>query len=83
MTRPYLDVPPLSLTFRSRGYINTSLPKENEGMVAPLHALTINVITEDKEKVENSYPTVYPYHLDSELNNRSIVEIPIAYKLSK
>ena len=49
----------------------------------PFRALTISVIIEDKEEVESAYPAVYPYPSDSELNNLSVVEILIAYKLSK
>ena len=33
MTKPYLAFPPLSWTFRSGGYINTSLSEENEDAV--------------------------------------------------
>ena len=83
MTRPYLAFPPLSWNFRSGGYINTSLSGENEDVVAPLHTLTINVIIDDKEKVESAYPTVYPCSPDCELDNWNIVEILIAHKLSK
>ena len=83
MVRSYSNVPPLSRTFKSRGYINTSLSKENKDVVAPFHAFTINVITKDKEKVESVYPTVYPCQPDFELNNWSIMKIPIAHKLSK
>ena len=83
MSRPYLAFPPLSLTFRSGGYINASLSRENKDVVALFHALTINVITEDREKVESVYPTVYPCPSDFELNNWSIVEILVAHKLSK
>ena len=69
MTRSYLAFPPLSWTFRSRGYINTSLSGEDKDVVAPFHALTINVITEDKEEVESAYPTMYPCSPDFELDN--------------
>ena len=83
MTRPYLAFPPLSWTFRSGGYINTTPSGKEEDMGMPFHALTISVITEDKEEVESAYPTVYSYPSDSELDNWSTVEIPITYKLSK
>ena len=83
MTRPYLAFPSLSLTFRSEGYINTSLFGKEEDVVVPLHVLTINVIIRDKEKVKSAYPTVYPCSPDFELDNWSIMEIPIAHKLSK
>ena len=83
MTISYLSFPPLSLTFRSRGYINTTPSREEEGVVMPFRALTINVITEDKEEVESTYPTMYPCSPDFKLNNWSIVEIPIAHKLIK
>ena len=83
MIIPYLAFPPLSLTFRSGGYINAGLSRENEDVVVPFHAFTINVITKNKEKVESAYPTVYPCSLDFELSNWSIVEIPVAHKISK
>ena len=68
MTRPYLAFPPLSWTFRSRGYINTIPSGKENGMVMPFRALTISVIT-GNEEVESAYPAVYPYPLDSELDN--------------
>ena len=83
MTKPYLAFPPLSLTFRSWGYINTTPSGKEEGVVVPFHALTISVITRDKKEVESAYPAVYPYPSDFELDNWSTVEIPITYKLSK
>ena len=83
MTIPYLAFPSLSLTFRSEGYINTSLFGKEEDVVVPLHVLTINVITKDRKEVESVYPIVYLCPLDFELNNWSIVKIPIAHKLSK
>ena len=83
MTRPHLAFPPLSLTFKSEGYINTTPSGEEEGVVMPFRALTINVITEDGEEVENAYPIVYLCSPDFKLDNWSIVEIPIAYKLIK
>ena len=83
MTKSCLAFPPLSWTFKSRGYVNTSLFGENEDVVAPFHAFTINVITEDKEEVESTYPIVYPCSSNFELDNWSIMEIPIAHKLSK
>ena len=69
MTKPYLAFPPLILTFRLEGYINTTPSGKEEGVVVPLHALTISVIIEDKEEVESAYPVVYPYPSDSELDN--------------
>ena len=68
MTRPYLAFPPLSWTFRSRGYINTT-PSGKENGVMPFHVLTISVITRDKKEVKGAYPIVYPYPLDFELDN--------------
>ena len=59
MTRPYLAFSFLSLTFRSEGYINTTLFGKEEGVVVPFHAFSINVITGDKEKVRNAGPIVY------------------------
>ena len=69
MTKPYLAFSPLSLTFRSRGYINTTPTREKEGVVVPFHALTINVITEDGEEVENAYLAVYSCSPDFKLGN--------------
>ena len=83
MTRPYLTFLSLSLTFRSEGYINTTPSGEEEGVVMPFRALTINVITKDGEEVENACPVVYLCPPDFKLDNWSIVEIPIAYKLTK
>ena len=80
VTRPYLAFPPLSWTFRSGGYINITPSGREESMGMPFRALTIGVITEE---VESVHPAVYPYPSDSELDNWSAVEIPIAYKLSK
>ena len=74
---------PLSWTFRSEGYINTNLSKENKDVAVPFHVLTINVITEDGEEVENAYPTVYPCSPNFKINNWSIVEILVADKLIK
>ena len=82
-TRTYLAFPPLSLTFRSGGYINASLPVENEDVVMPFCAPTIHVFTEDEDIVETARPTVYPCPLDFELDNWSIMEIPVAHNLSK
>ena len=76
-----LIFPPLNWTFRSGGYINSSLFGEDEDIVTPLLALTINVIVEEEETVENACPTMYPCPPDFELNNWSILEIPIVYKL--
>ena len=83
MTRPYVAFPHLSWTFRSGGYINTTPSGKKEGMGMPFRALTIGVITRDGEEDKSAYPAVYPYPSDSELDNWSAVEIPIAYKLSK
>ena len=69
MTRPYLAFPPLSWTFRSGGYINTTPFGKEEGVVVPFRALTINVITKNEEENESAYPTVYPYPSDFELDN--------------
>ena len=83
MTRPYLAFPPLSWTFRSGGYINTTPSGKEESMGMPFRALTISVITGNEEEDESAYPAIYPYPSDSELDNWSAVEITIAYKLSK
>ena len=83
MSRPYLAFPPLSLIFRSGGYINTTLFGEEKGVVVPFRTLTINVITEDEEEVRNACPVVYLCPPDFKLDNWSFVEIPIAHKLTK
>ena len=62
MIRPYLAFPPLSWTFKSRGYINTTLSRKEQGVVVPFPALTISVITKDKD--ESAYPAVYSYPSD-------------------
>ena len=68
MTRPYLAFPPLSWTFRSRGYINSAPSGIEEDMGIPFRTLTISVIT-GNEEVESAYLVVYPYPSDSELDN--------------
>ena len=83
MTRSYLAFLPLNWTFRLGEYINTSLYGEDEDVVEPFHVLTINVIIKDKEKIESAYPSLYPCSSDFELDNWSIMEIPIAHKLSE
>ena len=83
MARSYFAFPSLNWTFRSGGYINASLFGEDEDVIMPLHALTISVCTKDEEIVEIVCLAVYPCSPDFELNNWSIVEIPIAHKLSK
>ena len=69
MTRPYLAFPPLSWTFRSGGYINTTPFGKKEGVVVPFRALTINVITKDEEEVRNVCPVVYPCPSDFKQEN--------------
>ena len=59
----------LSLTFKSKGYINTTPYGKEKGVVVPFRAFTISVVIEDEEKVESAYLTVYPYPSDSELGN--------------
>ena len=83
MTRSYLVFPPLSWTFKSGGYINASPSEEDEDVVMPLRTLTISVITEDEEIVETACPAMYPCSSDFELDNWSIMEIPVAHKLIK
>ena len=82
-TISHLAFPPLSWTFRSGGYINARLSGEDEDVVMPLDALTISVITKDEDIVETARPTVYPCPLDFELDNWSIMKIPVAHNLSK
>ena len=83
MTRPYLAFSPLSWTFRSGGYINTTPFWKEKGVVILFRAFTIHVIIEDQEEAKSACPTVYPCSLDFKLDNWSIVEIPVAYKLTK
>ena len=83
MVRSNLVFPPLNWTFRSRGYINSSLFREDNDIVAPFLVLTINVITKDEEMIRSVCPTVYPCSPNFELNNWSIVEIPVVHKSSK
>ena len=83
MVRSNLVFPPLSWTFRSGGYINFDLPVEDGDTVTPLLAITINAITEEEETIEDARSTVHPCLPNFELNNWSIVEIPITYKLSE
>ena len=68
-TRSYLAFPPFIWTFRSWGYINASPSGEDEGVVVPFRALTIHVITENKEEVKSTCPTVYPCSSDFKLDN--------------
>ena len=68
MTKPYVAFPPLSWTFKSGGYINTTPSGKEEGIGMPFRVLTISVII-GNEEVESAYPAVYPYPLDSELDN--------------
>ena len=82
-TKFYSALSPLSWTFRSGGYINTSLSGEDEGVVMPFRTFTIHVIIEDKKEAKSACPTVYPCSSDFELDNWSIMEIPIAHKLIK
>ena len=83
VTKPYLAFPPLNWTFRLGGYINITPFGKEKDVIMPFRALTISVITRNEEEAESVYPAVYPYPSDSELDNWSTVEIPIAYKLSK
>ena len=69
MVRSNLIFSPLNFTFKSEGYINSSSSGEDEDIVTPLLALTINVITEEKETNENACPTIYPCPPDFKLNN--------------
>ena len=75
MTRPYMAFPPLSWTFRSKGYINASQFEEDENVVMPFRALSISVITEVEDIVETTCSVEYPCPPDFELDNWSIVEI--------
>ena len=83
MVRSNLVFPPLNWTFRSRGYINSDLSREDKDIATPLLALTINVITRDEEMVRSVHLTIYPCSPNFELNNWSIAKIPVIYKLSK
>ena len=78
MVRSNLIFSLLNWTFRSRGYINSNHPREDENVATPLLMLTINVITEDEEMVKIAH--LAPCSSDFELNNWSIVEIPVVHK---
>ena len=73
----YSTLPPLSWTFRLGGYINTSLSREDEGVVMPFCALIIHVITKEQEEAKSACRAVYPCSPDFKLDNWSIVEIPV------
>ena len=83
MVRSNLSFPPLNWTFKSGGYVNSELSRKDENLATPLFALTINVITKDKEIVRFAHPTMHPCSSDFELNNWSIVGIPVIHKSSK
>ena len=83
MVKSNLVFLPLDWTFKSEGYINSSLSGEDKDIVTPLPTPTINVITEEEEMVESVCPIVYPCLLSFDLNNWSTVEIPIVHKSSK
>ena len=83
MVRSNLVFPLLNWTFRSGGYINSSLFGEDENIATPFLALTINVITEYGKMIESTRPTVYPCSPNFELNNWNIMEIPIVHKSSE
>ena len=83
MASSKLIIPPIHQTFRFEGYINSSLFVNDEDVVTPLIALTINVIIEDEEMVKTARPTMYPCPSGFELSNCSIVEIPVVNKSSK
>ena len=78
-----LIILPIHQTFRSRGYINSSLSMEDEDIVAHFLTFTINAIPEYEKTVESICPAVYPCPPDFELNNWSTVEVPVIYGLSK
>ena len=65
------------------GYINSNESEEDESLATPLLALTINEITKDEKMVRIAHPTLYPCSPDFELNNWSIVEVPVVHKSSK
>ena len=83
MVRSKLVFPPLDWTFKSGGYINSNQSGEDENVATPLLTLTINVITKDEEMAKIIRPTVYPCSSNFELNNWSIVKIPVVHKSSK
>ena len=83
MVRPNLVFSLLNWTFKSGGYINSNLSREDEDIAISLLIITINVITEKEEMVESVRPTVYLCPPNFELNKWSIVEIPIVHKSSK
>ena len=59
----------LNWTFKLGGYINDSQFGEDEDVVTPFRALTINIITKDEEIVKIARPAMYPCSPDFELNN--------------
>ena len=83
MANSKLSIPPIHQTFRLGGYINSSLSMEDENIVTPFVIFSINAITKEEEMDKSACQTVYPCPPDFELNNWSIVEIPVVYELSK
>ena len=81
--RSDLVFPPLNQSFKSRGYINSNQSMKDENLFTPLCSLNINVITKEKEMVQTACPIVYPCSPNFELNNQSIVEIPVVHRTSK
>ena len=83
MASSKLIIPPIHQIFRSEGCINSSLSVEDEDIIAPFLAFTINATIENEEMAESARLAVYPCPPDFELSNWSIVEVPIIHELSK
>ena len=69
MASSKLIIPLIHQTFRSGGYINSSLSEEDEDIVAPFLTFTINAIPKNKETIESTYPIMYPSPPNFEMNN--------------
>ena len=74
MASSNLIIPLLHQTFRSRGYINSSLSVEGEDVVASFLTFTINAIAKNEEMIESACLTVYPCPTDFKLSNWSTME---------
>ena len=83
MASSKLIIPPIHQTFRSEGYINSSLSVEDEDIDAHFLTFTINATTDNEKTTESAYLAVYPCLSDFELNNWNIAEVFIIYDLSK
>ena len=83
MVRSYSSIPPLSWTFRSGGYINSNQSREDENLATPPLTLTINIVTNEKGMDKTVCSIVHPCSSDFELNNWSIMKIPVVHQSLK